>query len=72
MNLLFPSPMKPQSVLMFRLATQLGTALIATIYIVFQLPNLMLNLGLSGWGAAAILITWFSAIFIGKLLHVLL
>ena len=71
-NLLFPSPMKPQSVLMFRLATQLGTALIATIYIVFQLPNLMLNLGLSGWGAAAILITWFSAIFIGKLLQVLL
>lgn len=71
-NLLFPSPMKPQSVLMFRLATQLGTALIATIYIVFQLPNLMLNLGLSGWGAAAILVTWFSAILIGKLLQVLL
>ena len=71
-NLLFPSPMKPQSVLMFRLATQLGTALIATIYIVFQLPNLMLNLGLSGWGAAAILITWFSAVLIGKLLQVLL
>lgn len=71
-NLLFPSPMKPQSVLMFRLATQLGTALIATIYIVFQLPNLMLNLGLSGWDAAAILVTWFCAILIGKLLQVLL
>lgn len=71
-NLLFPSPMKPQSVLMFRLATQLGTALIATIYIVFQLPNLMLNAGLSGWAAVAILVTWFSAILIGKLLQVML
>lgn len=71
-NLLFPSPMKPQSVLMFRLATQLGMALIATIYIVFQLPNLILNLGLSGWGAAAILVTWFCAVLIGKLLQVLL
>ena len=71
-NLLFPSPMKPQSVLMFRLGTQLGTALIATVYILFQLPNLMLNLGLSGWGAAALLVTWFFAILIGKLLQVLL
>lgn len=71
-NLLFPSPMKPQSVLMFRLGTQLGTALVATIYIVFQLPNLMLNLGLSGWGAAAILVTWFFSILIGKLLQVML
>ncbi len=71
-NLLFPSPMKPQSVLMFRLATQLGTALLATFYIVFQLPNLMLNLGLSGWDAGAILVTWFCAILIGKLLQVLL
>lgn len=71
-NLLFSSPMKPQSVLMFRLATQLGTALIASIYILFQLPNLILNLGLSGWAAAAILITYFACIFIGKLLQVML
>lgn len=71
-NLLFPSPMKPQSVLMFRLATQLGTALAATIYIMFQLPNMILNLGLSGWAAAAILAAWFSSILIGKLLQVLL
>lgn len=71
-NLLFPSPMKPQSVLMFRLATQLGTALIASIYIVFQLPNLILNAGLTGWAAAGILVTWFSSILVGKLLQVLL
>lgn len=71
-NLLFPSPMKPQSVLMFRLATQLGTALIATIYILFQLPNLILNAGLSGWAAMGILATWFSSILVGKLLQVLL
>lgn len=71
-NLLFPSPMKPQSVLMFRLATQLGTALVASIYIAFQLPNLMINAGLTGWAAMGILVTWFSSIFVGKLLQVLL
>ena len=30
-NLLFPSPMRPQSVLLFRLATQLGAAFAASI-----------------------------------------
>ena len=58
--------------LMFRLATQLGTALIASIYIVFQLPNLILNAGLTGWAAMGILAAWFSSILVGKLLQVLL
>ena len=71
-NLLFPSPMKPQSVLMFRLANQLGTALIGSIYISFQLPNLIFNAGLSPWAAVGILFCWFASIFVGKLLQVLL
>ena len=71
-NLLFASPMQPQSVLMFRLATQLGAALAASIYLVFQLPNLMFNVGLSGWAALAIIFTWCFTIAIGKLIQVLL
>lgn len=71
-NLLFPSPMKPQSVLMFRLATQLGVALAATVWLMFQLPNLILNLGLSGWTSTGILLTWFASLMAGKLLQVLL
>ena len=45
-NLLFSSPMKPQSVLLFRLMTQLGTSILASVYLLFQLPNLVLNLGI--------------------------
>ena len=40
-NLLFSSPMKPQSVLLFRLMTQLGTSILASVYLLFQLPNLV-------------------------------
>ena len=36
-NLLFPSPMKPQSVLMFRIGTQLGMAIIGSFYLLFQI-----------------------------------
>ena len=32
-NLLFSSPMKPQSVLLFRLMTQLGTSILASVYL---------------------------------------
>ncbi len=45
-NLLFASPLKPQSVLLFRLTSQLGAIVVAGIYLIFQLPNLVLNLGL--------------------------
>ena len=71
-NLLFPSPMKPQSVLMFRLMTQLGLALVASVYMLFQLPNLTLNLGLSIWAALAVIAAWGLSLFAGKLIQVLL
>ena len=71
-SLLFASPMQPQSVLMFRLATQLGAALAASIYLLFQLPNLMLNMGLSIWAALALIAVWVFTIMLGKLIQVLL
>ena len=71
-NLLFSSPMKPQSVLLFRLMTQLGTSILASVYLLFQLPNLVLNLGLSIWVALAMIATWCLTIVIGKLLQILL
>ena len=71
-SLLFSAPMRPQSVLMFRLTTQLGTTLAASIYLVFQLPNLVLNLKLSVWAAVALILGWCFAIMLGKLLQVLL
>ena len=71
-NLLFPAPMRPQSVLMFRLMTQLGTALAASIYLLFQLPNLILNMHLSVWAALAVILCWCFTIIVGKLLQLLL
>lgn len=71
-NLLFPSPMKPQSVLMFRLVTQLGSILIGSIYMLFQLPNLVLNAGLSLAAGIAIIFAWFLTVVFGTLLQLLL
>ena len=71
-NLLFASPMKPQSVLLFRLMTQLGTSILASVYLLFQLPNLVLNLGLSIWVALAMIAVWCLTIVVGKLLQIFL
>ena len=57
-TLLFPSPMKPQSVLMFRLMLNLGLNLFLAIYMLFQLPNLILNAGFSVWGSFSIIIAY--------------
>ena len=57
-GLLFPSPMKPQSVLLFRLTTKMGTMVLISLYMLFQLPNLILNLGLDGLGAVSVLVAW--------------
>ena len=71
-NLLFASPMKPQSVLLFRLMTQLGTSILASVYLLFQLPNLVLNLGLSIWVALAMIAVWCLTIVMSKLVQILL
>ena len=71
-NLLFASPMKPQSVLLFRLMTQLGTSIVASVYLLFQLPNLVLNLGLSIWVALAMIAVWCLTLVMSKLVQILL
>ncbi len=45
-NFLFTAPMKPQSVLLFRLTFQMLATFAGSIYILFQIPNLVLNAGL--------------------------
>ena len=71
-NILFASPMKPQSVLMFRLTTKLGAALLGSFYMLFQLPNLTLNLGLSIWAALSIIAVWCFTIVLSTLVQLLL
>ena len=71
-NLLFPSPMKPQSVLLFRLMTQIGMAVLASLYVLFQLPNLINSAGLSPWAALAVVGAWCLTIIAGRLFQILL
>ena len=44
-NFLFTAPMKPQSVLLFRLTFQMLAVITGSLYILFQIPNLVLNAG---------------------------
>ena len=57
-NLLFPSPMKPQRVLMFRLVTKMGLLVLLSLYMFIQMPNLTMNLGLPVPGAVSIIVAW--------------
>lgn len=70
-NLLFTSPMKPQSVLLFRLMTQIGLVVISTIYIAAQLPNIALTIGLNIWQALTLILTWIFTFMTAKLLQIL-
>ncbi len=70
-NFLFTAPMRPQSVLLFRMILQMGKEFIASLYLLFQIPNLVLNLGLSVWMALSIFACWLLTLFLGKLLGVL-
>lgn len=45
-DLLFPAPMKPQTVLLFKVLLQMGLTIVSTIYLLFQIPNLVINLGM--------------------------
>lgn len=70
-NLLFAAPLKPQSVLLFRLMSQIFVALFASFYLLFQLPNMVLQLGVSTVTAIAVIAVWFLTLVYGRLLNLL-
>jgi len=67
--LLFASPLKPQTVLIFRLSMQISAIIFSSIYLFFQIPNLM-KLNLSIWNCLAIILTWYLTIAWGKIIQV--
>ncbi len=67
---LFTAPVKPQSVLLFRVLLQMGLTLISTVYIAFQIPNFVMNLGMDPNFAAVLLLLWVFVLILGKLLSV--
>ncbi|MBR3280090.1 MAG: putative ABC exporter domain-containing protein [Lachnospiraceae bacterium] len=56
--MLFASPLKPQSVLMFRLISTLGTSLFISLFMLFQIPNLVHNMEFGMWGAFSLVIVY--------------
>ena len=68
--LLFSSPMKPQSVLMFRLMNSLGMNILVGFYMIFQIPNLVNNLHISVWSAFVILLAYILTMLFSTLLQI--
>lgn len=64
-NLLFTSPVKPQTILVYGIARQLGILLLASIGMLMQYTNLRMNFGLGG-GAVAGLMTGYVLIGIAS------
>ncbi|MBR4914362.1 MAG: putative ABC exporter domain-containing protein [Clostridiales bacterium] len=69
--MLFSSPMKPQSVLMFRLLCTLGSSLLVSLFMLFQLPNLTINAGLTMWGAVSCIIVYAMILVFSTLVQVI-
>ena len=68
--MLFASPLKPQSVLMFRLISTLGTSLIISLFMLFQIPNFVHNLGFGIWGALSMVIVYAMILVFSTLVQV--
>ncbi len=68
-HFLFAAPIHPQTVLLFRVVMQMGLSLVGSMYLLFQIPNL-LSMGLS-LGAIFILFAgWVLLMIQGKLIAV--
>ncbi|MBO4494620.1 MAG: putative ABC exporter domain-containing protein [Clostridiales bacterium] len=68
--MLFAAPIKPQTVMLFRLLGQLSMTLLCSVFMVFYLPNLINGAGFNVWGSVAILISYGMVSVIGTLLQV--
>ena len=69
-NLLFSAPMKPQSVLFFKLMTQILITLVASLYLIIELPVFAVGFGLGIFSAIAFIVAWITLFAYAKLLNV--
>lgn len=69
-NFLFASPLPPQSVLMFRTVLQMGVAIVSSLYLLFQIPNLVLNVGLNIWTCLAIFLGYAFLLYFSRIVSV--
>ncbi len=68
--MLFASPMRPQSVLMFRLLCTLGSSLLVSLFMLFQIPNFVRNMGMTVWTAISLVIVYAMILVFSTLVQV--
>ncbi len=68
--MLFSAPMKPQTVMLFRVVCSLGMMIFVGIYMIFQVPNLVMNVGLSLPAALALMLAYIFVMFFATLFQV--
>ena len=70
-SLLFASPMKPQSVLMFRLFARMGTFVFLTLYVVIMNLQLADMIGMNGFMIVMLVIAWILMFVTAKLFQII-
>ena len=68
--MMFASPLKPQSVMLFRLACSLGSSFLISLFMLFQIPNLMVNAKLGFWGALSCVVVYMLILMFSTLIQV--
>ncbi len=66
-NFLFAAPIKPQSILMFRMVLQMGIAIVSSLYLLLQIPNLVLNVGLSIYTCLCVFLAYGFLLYLSRL-----
>ena len=57
--------------MLFRIGMQIGTMIFMGVYLLLQLPNLVLNMGLSVWAGIAIIVAFSIMTFLSTLMQLL-
>ncbi len=69
-HFLFTAPVSPQAVLIYSLVSTLGSLLVSTIFMFYQLPNLY-SAGLRGFSLLAVFIGWFLMLVVTQIASML-
>lgn len=67
--MMFASPLKPQSVMLFRLTCTLGSSFFVSLFMLYQIPNLM-RAGLGFWGSLSCIIVYMFCLMFSTLIQV--
>lgn len=67
-NLLFVAPVSSKRVLVYGLIKQMGTTLLAAVFIVFQIPNLKMNFDIDAFDIANLFIIYTVIVFLSQII----